>query len=136
MAVFAFTDAAVTVNSVDLSDHVRSATITVEAEELESTAMGTSGYRSRIAGLKDWHVEIEWNQDFAASKVDATIFPLIGTVVTVTVKATSGANSSTNPQYSGSVLVNDYSPLDGSVGELATTSSTWPGAGTLSRLTS
>lgn len=134
MASFAFTDASVVINAVDLSDHVRSVTLNVEAEDLEDTAMGDT-FRSRIGGLKDWSVDIEFNQDFASSEVDATIFTILGTVVTVTVKPTSAAVSTTNPSYSGSVLISEYNPLDGSVGDLATTSVSWPGAGTLTRAT-
>jgi hypothetical protein len=134
MASFAFTNAFVSVNAVDLSTFVRSVTINVEAEDLEDTAMGDT-FRSRIAGLKDWSVDIEWNQDFAASAVDTTVFALLGTVVAVIVKPVNTTTSTTNPQYSGNVLVSEYNPLDGSVGDLATTSVSWPGAGTLSRAT-
>lgn len=135
MASFAFTDASVTINSVDLSDHVRSVTLNIEAEDLEDTAMGDT-FRSRIGGLKDWSIDIEFNQDFAASEVDATIFPLLGTVVEVIVVPTSSSVSATNPSYKGNVLVSEYNPLDGSVGDLATTSVSWPGAGALTRATS
>lgn len=134
MATFAFTDAVVSVDGNDLSDHVKQVKIHAEADELENTAMGAT-YKTRIAGLKDWSVDLEFNQDFAASEVDAILWPLLGTVVTVAVNAASGGNSATNPQYSGSVLIKEYSPLDGSVGDLATTSVSWPGAGTLSRAT-
>lgn len=135
MAVFSFKDASVTVGGTDLSDHVRSVSINVSSDELDTTAMGAD-YRDRIGGLNDWSVSIEFNQDFAASEVDATLFPLLGTAAALVVKPTSDAVSSTNPSYSGNVLVNDYTPLDGSVGDLATVSVSWPGAGTLSRATS
>ena len=134
MASFAFTDARVELNSVNLSTFVRSVTVNVEAEDLEDTAMGDT-YRSRIGGLKDWSVDIEWNQDFAASAVDVTIFPLLGTVVAIKVRPTTSAISATNPEYQGNVLINEYNPMDGSVGDLATTSTSWPGAGTLTRAT-
>lgn len=134
MASFALTDAKVTVGGTDLSTYVRQVTINVSADEQDDTAMGDT-FRSRIAGLKDWSVNLEFNQDFAAGAVDATLWPLLGTVATVTVKATSAANSVTNPQYSGSVLVSQVNPLTNGVGDLATTSITWNGAGTLSRLT-
>lgn len=132
MATFAFTDAKVTINSVDLSDHVRQVKLTVEADDLENTAMGAD-YKSRIGGLKDWSVDLEFNQDFAASKVDVTLFPLLGSVTTIAIVPVNDTVSATNPEYSGSVLVKEYTPMDGSVGDLATTSVTWPGAGTLSR---
>lgn len=134
MATFAFTDAYVTVNSVDLSDHVRQVTLDVSADELEDTAMGDT-FRSRIGGLKDWSVTLEFNQDFAASEVDATLWPLLGSTTTVVVRPTSAAAGATNPQYSGTVLVSQYNPLTNSVGDLATTSVTWQGASTLARAT-
>lgn len=134
MATFSMTDASVVINAVDLSDHVRQVTIDVSADQLDDTAMGDT-FRSRIGGLKDWSVTLEFNQDFAASEVDATLFPLLGTTTTITVKPTSAAVSATNPSYSGSVLVSQYNPLSNSVGDLATTSVTWQGAGTLTRAT-
>lgn len=136
MAAFALTDFTMTINSVDLSDHVTKATLNIKVDELDTTAMGTSGYRSRIGGLKDYSLTLEFNQDFAANKVDATLWAALGTVVAFTGKATSGANAVTNPQYSGSVLISMYNPFDNSVGDLAKESVTFPGSGTLSRATS
>ncbi|MGW5578714.1 radical SAM protein [Micromonospora chokoriensis] len=135
MGSFAFTDAVVTVNGVDLSDWVRQVSFSVSADELDDTAMGDS-YRSRILGLKDWSVTLEFNADFAAAAVDATLWPLFGTNTTVTVKATSAATSATNPLFSGSVAVSQYNPIGNSVGDLATVSVTWNGAGALTRATS
>jgi len=135
MASFAFTNAFVSVNAVDISSFCRAVTINLEAEDLEDTAMGDT-FRSRIAGLKDWSIDIEWNQDFAASSIDVTMFPLLGTVVAVIVKPVNTTTSATNPQYSGNVLVSEYNPIDGSVGDLATGSVSWPGAGALARATS
>ena len=60
---------------------------------------------------------------------------VVGTVVAIKVRPTTAAISATNPEYSGNVLVSEYSPLDGSVGDLATTSVSWPGAGALARAT-
>ena len=135
MAVYAFTNAKFTLNSVNLSDHVHKVTIHTSADDLETTAMGAT-YKSRIGGLLDYSVNVEFNQDFAGASVDATIFPLLGTVVAFTVKRDAGANSATNPEYQGSVLISDYSPLDGAVGDLGRTSMTFPGSGTLTRATS
>lgn len=135
MASFAFINAFVSINGVDLSASVRSVTINTEAEDLEDTAMGDT-YRSRIGGLKDWSIDVELNQDFTAAQADATIFPLLGTVTAVVIKPVNTTVAATNPQYSGNVLVSEYNPLDGSVGDLATTSVSWPGAGALTRATS
>lgn len=135
MAVFVLTDAAVTINAVNLSGYVRKATLKTSAEDKDSTAMGAT-YKARAGGLKDWELTLEFNSDFAASQVDATLWPLLGATSTVTAKATSAANSATNPQFSGSALLKEYSPIDGAVGDMATATASFAGAGTLSRLTS
>lgn len=135
MASFALTNAYVTINAVDVSAFCRSITINVEAEDLEDTAMGDT-YRSRIGGLKDWSIDLEFNQDYAAGAIDATFFPLLGTVVAFQAKAVNTTTAPTNPQYSGNVLVNEYNPIEGAVGDLGTTSVSWPGAGALTRATS
>ena len=131
-APFALTDAKLVVNSVNLSSWCTKATADLEADELETTAFGAT-YRSRIGGLKDGTVSAEFNQDFAASAVDVTLQPLLGTVVAFTLKSTSAANSATNPEYQGNVLVSKYTPIDGSVGDLAKTSVTWKTSGTVTR---
>lgn len=132
MAVFALTDAKVVINSVNLSSFVTKVTLDVEADELETTAMGAV-YRARIGGLKNWSINLEMNQDFGASAPDVSLFSLLGTVVAVTAKSTTAINGATNPEYQGNVLVSHYTPLDGGVGDLAKTSFTWPGTGTLTR---
>lgn len=134
MASFAFTDGRLEVNAVVLSTFCRGVTLNLSADELEDTAFGDT-YRSRLGGLKDWSVAPEFNQDFAAAAVDVTLFPLLGTVVTCKVRPTSGTITTTNPEYSGSVLISQYNPFGNSVGDLATVSVTWPGAGTCARAT-
>jgi hypothetical protein len=121
----AFTDARVEVNSVDLSEWVTAVELPIEFEELEDTAMGDVG-KSRIAGLQDSNVKISWNQDFAASAVDATLWAARGTVIAVKVRPTSSSVGTTNPEYVGSYLVSKYSPFGNKVGELATVETEWP----------
>jgi len=135
MSSFVLTDARIEINSVDMSPFCTSVTLNIEVDEQEDTAFGDT-YRSRVPGLKDWSVDLDFNSDFAAAAVDATIWPLFGTNTTIKIRPTSGAVSATNPEYSGNVLVTEYSPIDGGVGDLSTTSVSWPGNGTLTRATS
>lgn len=134
MPSFSLKDATVNVNGTDLSSFVRSVTLTIEAEELEDTAMGDD-WRSRLGGLKTGSWEVEFNQDFASGAVDQTLFPLLGQVATIQGKPTSATVSATNPQYSGDALVSQYNPFSNAVGEVATVSVTWPTAGPVSRAT-
>jgi len=128
-------DASVTVNSVDLSDHISNISFTETSAELESTAMGDSNV-TRIAGLRDGSCSIEFQADFASSEVYATLNPLIGTTTTVLVKPTSSAVGATNPSKSVSVLVTEVPFVDHAVGDLATISVTWPFAGAVTTATS
>lgn len=125
MASFAATDFRVEVNSVDLSDWNTGVTWPINYDALDDTAMGDVA-RSRIAGLQSSDLQTQWVQDFAAGGPDATISAIDGTVVTVKVRPTSGAISATNPEYVEDFLVSDYTPFSASVGDLATTSCTWP----------
>lgn len=135
MASFAFTDAFILLNAVQMSTMATKLTIKTSAAELDNTAFGAT-YHTRIGGLKDYTVDIEFNEDFAAGQADVLIFPLLGTVVAIEVRATSGARSVTNPAYVGNVLIKEHVPLDGKVGDLANFAVSWPGSGTLTRLTS
>jgi len=135
MAVYHFRDAVLVVNGVTLSDNVASVALEVSADSLDSTAMGNT-YRARIGGMGDTKWTITFHNDHAASDVEATLWAAFNTVVTCTLKATSGATSATNPLYSQSVHISGFAPIGGKVGDLAQISVTWPGAGTLTRATS
>ena len=135
MAKFVLTDASVTINSVDLSDHVASVTLELTSEEIDTTSFGST-FMSKTGGLKSGSLSIDFQQDFAASEVDATLWPLFGTTTTFEIKPTSSAVSATNPKYSGSILVNQHIPVANAVGELATSSVTFPTSGSVSRATS
>lgn len=136
MAIFMLYDAAVSINGQALSDHVKSVELKYEAADLDSTAMGSSTH-TRLAGLKDWSATVTFNQDYAAASVDVTLFSLVGAApFTILIRDTSGANSTTNPQYSGSCILTNYTPAGGKVGELAEATAEFKAAGALSRLTS
>lgn len=127
------TDAYVTVNSVDLSSFIASVTLNSTREVVDTTGFSTSGARTRVAGLQDNSITLEFHQDFASGAVEATIYPLIGNTTTVVVRPTSSAQSATNPQYTCSALVSEWTPLSGTVGELATASVTWPISGAITK---
>lgn len=125
MAKIVLTNAVVKVNNVDLSDHVNQVSISSSAAEVETTAFGT-GHVTRVGGLKDDTVSLTFHQDFAATEVEATIGGLVGTLGTVVVIPAGTAVTASNPSYTMEVLYTEWSPLDGSIGDLSTASVTWP----------
>ena len=135
MPVFFAQDFKVTVGTVNLSSFVTSVSLEMNVDEVETTAFGSAA-RTRIAGLRDGSVSIDFNQDFAAGAVEATLYPLLGTIATVTLVPTSGTVNSTNPSYAVPCLVSQNVPINGQVGDLATLSVTWPTSGTVTKATS
>lgn len=134
------TNAFVSIDGTDFSDHVTSVTLNQNVDAVETTAMSSSGARTRVGGLKDNSVTIEFNQDFSASELEATVNDAAATWVgkndiTIIVKPDGGATSATNPSYTFDVLVSEWTPLNGAVGELATVSVTWPVNGNITKAT-
>ncbi len=119
------TNATVTIGGVDLSSSIRKVTLSTSRAELDTTTFGNTAKR-RVAGLADNKVSIDFNQDFSASSVEASIFSLIGTTTTVVIKPNGTTVSATNPSYTFAALVTDWTPLDAQVGDLASATISWP----------
>jgi hypothetical protein len=130
MAVFLNNGVVLTVNSVDLSDHVTAVTLNRVFDELEVTAMGDAGHKF-VKGLEAASITIDFLNDTAAGEVLATLQAAFGTNVTVTLKQDSGATSATNPLYTMTCLVNNLTDINGAVGDLGMQSVTWNVSGTV-----
>ena len=135
MARIVLTDAKVTVNGVNLSDHCASVSLSTTTDVIETSAFNSTAAKTRVARLQDNSVTLEFHQDFATSNVEATIYPLLGNTTTILVSPTSTV-SATSPSYSFTALVSEWTPLNGGVGELATASVTWPISGAITKATS
>jgi hypothetical protein len=128
MARIVLTNVAVTFGTTDISSYVTSVTLGSTYDVVETTAFGNTA-RTRVAGLADNSVALEFNQDYAASALESVIYPTLGTAVSITVRPVAGVS----PAYSFSALVSEWTPLNGAVGELATASVTWPISGTITK---
>lgn len=133
MAKFVFKNAYISVNSVNLSSYVKSISINYGAEVLDNTCMGDTA-KVKVVGFKDWSVDVEFAQDYAASMVDATLFPLVGAdAFAIEIRPDAGVVGATNPKFTGNVLLTSYNPVTGSVNQVATTSVKMDGSGALTR---
>jgi hypothetical protein len=128
VARIVLTNVAVTFGTTDISSYVTSVTLGSNYDVVETTAFGNTA-RTRVAGLADNSVNFEFNQDYAASALEATIYPTLGTGVSITVRPVAGSS----PAYSFTALVSEWTPLNGAVGELATASVTWPISGVITK---
>jgi hypothetical protein len=135
MAVFMSNGVVVTVNAVDLSNHVTAVTLNRNFDELEVTAMGDSGHKF-VKGLEASSVTISFLNDTATSNVLQTLQAQWGNNATVTLKQTSAATSATNPLYTMTCLINGTTDINGAVGDLSTQDVTWNVSGTVAITTS
>jgi hypothetical protein len=129
MAKMVFKNGFISVNGVDISDHVTEVTIDTSRDEVDVTAMGSTN-REFVAGLGDATISITAFQDFAAAEIDATMWPLstTDTPFPVSVRPVNGAISATNPEYQMTALLFAYTPISGGVGSAMSTPLTFRNA--------
>jgi hypothetical protein len=135
MAKTVVTSRYVSIGTADVSSALSGASLEITVEEVDKTSLGSAGWREVAAGLKSGSVTLNFQQDFGVGGVDALLYPLIGTEATVTIRSSSATVSATNPAYSAVVLVSQYTPIAGAVGDLATFDVTFPTVGAVSRAT-
>lgn len=108
-----------TVNAVNLSSFLREIELSYEVDEKDQTTLADDTMKS-YPGLKKWRIKGKLLQSFAASEVDATLFPLVGNTAgfAVALRVTNAAISSTNPEFQGTGILVKYPPMSGGVGDL------------------
>ena len=134
MARIVLTNASITFASTDISSYVSSVTLSTSLDVVDTTSFGNTA-RTRVAGLADNQVTIEFFQDFGSGLLESIVYPTIGTSAAMVIKPVAGSTSATNPSYSFNALVSEWQPLSGAVGELATASVTWPISGAITKTT-
>ena len=120
MAVFLNNTVGLKIATIDLSDHVTSVTLNYAADELEVTAMGDTAHKF-VKGLESGSLTVSFLNDTATSNVLQTLNAAFGTTVAVKmVQQKVPAVSATNPLYTFDILVNNLTPINGAVGDMAT----------------
>jgi hypothetical protein len=133
MAIFVATDFSVTINgSTALNPYLTQVELTASATDVTTTAFGSS-FVTRVAGLREGSLTLQFNQDYAIGSVDATLWPLLGANATVVIRPSSSAVGSANPAYTAICLVTELTPVSGTIGDLSTFSVTWPTTGVIGR---
>ena len=116
------------VTTTDLSDQANACAITIGVDPLESTAFGDTGHRF-VSGLQTVDVSITFFLSYGAAEVEAIMASCVGTGTTILTISPSGVTeSATNPEY---VLTNcmlaNFTPINSTVGELATVEASFTG---------
>lgn len=137
MAEVVLTNGFISVDGTDLSDHGIEIGLDFGRVIKEKTAFSES-VNNFIAGLKVQRVLLRFNQDFAASSVESVLNGADdGAVIVLTIRPDAGVVSTSNPQWSGNMLQENYA-WTGRINEIVTVEASYvPGDGTgLARTTS
>lgn len=121
MTVFLNNQVGLKIATIDLSDHVSSVTLTRKFSELEVTAMGDSSQKF-VKGLENSQLTVSFLNDDAADSVMKTLQTNWGTSVAFSLVQTHGVTttiSATNPLYSGYLLINNTTDINGATGDIS-----------------
>lgn len=107
------------IGGTDLSTRLKSVTLDDGVDEVSGEAMGDAARNFLAGSLKVQRLQLEFFQDFADSNVHDVLLAAVGVSTAVIIKPASGSASSTNPRWYGNMLITNYSPLSGSIGDAA-----------------
>jgi hypothetical protein len=119
----------ITINAIDLSDHISKASMVSTFNQVDITAFGAK-LKAIAQGLGDGSCAIDLFEDYDVGSVEHVLWPLSqsGSIFPIVMKPTSATVSDTNPSYTMLVVCADFNPFDGSVGTAQTLSVTFPNA--------
>ena len=134
MSKLVLTEPFISLDGVDLSDHITSVALGTVFDLVEVTEMGSIA-KKFVGGLENNTLALEIQQDFGIGEVESVIYPQRGLRINAIVRPVDGPRSATNPEYTFVVLVSEWAPLTGSIGNLATVSVSWPIFGAITKTT-
>ena len=134
MASEVYKNAFLQVGTTNLSAYVQSLALNYEAESLDETAMGDDS-RIRKGGLKNWGVDVTFQQDYVSAGVDATLHGIVGCQTCMEFRPKNVCSTVINPRFQGTIMVQSVPPAAGGVGDLLMATVRFESAGDLSRNT-
>lgn len=136
MAKQVLTAEMVLINATDISTYIKKGELSLESEAQDATTYGSAGWKEFLGGLKSGELALSYLNDVAAAALDSIMFPLLGTVVTFEIRAVNTARTTSNPAYTGSILIKEWKPVGGSVGDINSADVSYPTTGAVARQTS
>ena len=120
MAIFLNNKVGFKIATVDLSDHVTSFTLNRQKDQIAVTAMGDTANKF-VSGLSSDTITVSFLNDTAAGSVLATLQAAYGTTVAFSaIQDSTAAVSATNKLYTGTILVDNITDINGTPTDEAT----------------
>lgn len=137
MPAMVLTAAYVAVNGVDISGYCKKVELTTNVEKKDVTTFAASGWKTLLGGLKSGMLATTLINDMLDNDLDEDIWTLYlaGTPVSFEVRAANSAVGVSNPKYTGNVLVDQWKPISGGVGDVNEAGYTWDTSGAVTRAT-
>jgi hypothetical protein len=119
MAIFLNNKVGFKIATVDLSDHVTAFSLARQADQIEVTAMGDTAHKF-VTGLSADTITVSFLNDTAASNVLATLQTAYGSTVAFSaIQDKDSVVSATNKLYTGTILVDNLTDINGAVADEA-----------------
>ena len=125
MAIFMGNKVAVIVGTSTISSFVSTVSLNREVEAVTITAM-TDTIQNMVGGVEVSSVSLELFNDFAAASVNTLFEDAIGSKLAIKLIPVTGTVTATNPSYSMSCLITQWTPIAGSTDSAALASVTFP----------
>ena len=125
MAIFMGNKVAVIVGTSTISSFVSTVSLNREVEAVTITSMNDT-VQNMIGGIEVSSVSMEIFNDFAAASVNSLFEDAIGSKLAIKLIPVTGTVSATNPSYSMSCLITQWTPISGSTDSAALASVTFP----------
>ena len=125
MAIFMGNKVAVIVGTSTISSFVSTVSLNREVEAVTITAMNDN-IQNMVGGVEVSSVSMELFIDFAAASVNSLFEDAIGSKLAIKLIPVTGTVTATNPSYSMSCLITQWTPIAGSTDSAALASVTFP----------
>jgi hypothetical protein len=126
MAIFMGNKVAVVVGTTNtITDHVSTVSLSRELDVVDITAMNDT-VANAITGVERSTLNLELYNDFDASSVNALFENALGTKLNIRLIPVSGTVTATNPSYTMSCLISNWTPINGSVDGVMNVSASFP----------
>ena len=125
MAIFMGNKVAVIVGTSTISSFVSTVSLNREVEAVTITSMNDT-VQNLIGGVEVSNVSLELFNDFATASVNSLFEDAIGTKLAIKLIPVTGTVTATNPSYSMSCLITQWTPIAGSTDSAMTASVTFP----------
>lgn len=115
----------------DWSDQASAVTLTIGNEPLEATSFTSSGSptgRTFVAGLQSVEVSMTLYLSYGALEVEEALAACVGKSSTLVISPSGTTESASNPEYTiAGAYLESFTPINSSIGELATVELTFTG---------